>query len=440
MLPYLTCQEKTLYFAYQIFIGLLFYLSFPFLLLIVLMTGKHRQGLRERLGMYRKIPRQDKNETRIWLHAASVGEVRAAGAIINALQGRLPQARFFLSTMTIHGKRVAAERLSPEVYCFLAPLDVPLVVDRVLDAVNPDIYVCIETEIWPLLIHKIASHGVKAVLVNGRMSENSYRNYKRIRWLIAGVLRQFHHIAVITEADRRRYLAVGADERLLSVEGNVKYDLSPPQNTDALKHRYRSVLRMTDKSEALITGSTHTGEEELLLPLYRSLAVEKELLWILAPRHLDRLPQIEAMFKQQSLAFDRFSELLGGKIRTHKVVIIDSLGELAGLYAVATYVFCGGSLVDRGGHNVMEAAIWGKPVFFGPSMGDFRDAVELLESASAGFRVEDARQLEEKIRFFRDAPEAYQEACLRAGDIAGRQAGAAERQVRIILQCLKGSV
>ncbi len=422
--------------VYQIVLGLLFYLCFPFLLLLVLVTGRHRQDLGERLGSYRKIPRRDGEEMRIWLHAASVGEVRAAGAVIAALRNRLPQARYFLSTMTVHGKKVAGEQLPSDVTCFLAPLDVPLVVDRALDTVDPDIYVCIETEIWPLLIHRAWSRGVRPVLVNGRMSEKSCRRYKKIPWLIGSVLRKFHAVAVITEADRSRYLAAGADGKTLSVEGNAKYDLSLPGDAGALQRRYRSVVRPA--GEVLITGSTHTGEEEMLLPLYRRLRSEKELVWILAPRHPDRLPTIEALFRQEGQEFDRFSDMLGGKRRQHGVVILDSLGELAGLYAIATYVFCGGSLVTRGGHNVMEAAIWGKPVFYGPHIGDFRDAVELLESVRAGFRVQDVLELEEKIRFFRNDPAAYADACQRAGAVAASQAGAAGRQAEIVLRCLGG--
>jgi len=427
---------QSLYFVYQIVVGLLFYLSFPILFLYVLVTGKHRKGLGERLGIMKSFPSKARDEVRIWVHAASVGEVRAAGAIIIALRERLPKARFFLSTMTIQGKRVAAKKLPPEVICFLAPLDVPLVVDRVLAVVNPDLYVCIETEIWPLLIHKIAARGAKAVLVNGRMSEKSFSNYQKIRRLITSVLGQFQHIAVITESDYDRYLAMGAAEEALSVEGNVKYDLRVPEDADTVRQHYRSLLQLTEETEVLIAGSTHTGEEELLLPLYRRFAAEKDFLWILAPRHLQRVWQIEAMFGREQIAVDKFSNLLEGATRQHGVVIIDTLGDLAGLYAVADFVFCGGSLVDRGGHNVMEAAIWGKPVFFGPSMGDFRDAAELLESAGSGFGVTGADELEEKIRFFRNDPAAYENACQKAADIAGKQTGAAGRLQKIILQCL----
>lgn len=425
-----------MFLAYQICIGLVFYVSLPFLLLIVLLTGKHKIGLEERFGFYQNTPKRGENETRIWLHAASVGEVRAAGAIIGALQVVLPQARFFLSTMTIQGRSVATERLPADVVCFLAPLDVPLVVDRALTRVDPDIYVCIETEIWPLLLHKVAARGVTPVLVNGRMSKRSYRNYRKIHFLISGVLRRFEHIAVIGEDDRKRYLAVGADEKNLSVEGNAKYDLHLPPDAEALQDRYTSLLGLTKELEVLITGSTHTGEEDLLAPVYSRLAAEREMLWILAPRHLDRLPSIEALLARQGLGFDRFSELLGGKMRRNKVVLLDTLGDLSSLYAIASYVVCGGSLVKRGGHNVMEAALWGKPVLYGPNMSDFRDAVEMLESAGAGFRVNDVRELEGKIRFFRDNPENYRDVCRRAGEMAGNQTGSAKRQAEIILRCL----
>ena len=427
-----------MYNIYQILIGLLFYTCFPLLLLLVLATGRHRQGLSQRLGLYGRIGRQDRQEVRVWLHAASVGEVQAARAIVDALRKRLPQARFILTTMTTHGKRVAQEQLPATVHCLLAPLDVPLIVDHVLTAIDPDIYVCLETELWPLLIHKAAARGVKLVLVNGRMSENSFRNYMKMRWLIAGVLRKFTRIAVISEADRQRYLAVGAGEEHVSVEGNVKYDLALPDDALGLKRRYSSILGLQDGLDVLVAGSTHTGEEELLLPLYMRLHREKELHWIIAPRHLERLPAIIELLQARGLGFHRFSDLQKGEKRRHMLVLLDSLGDLAGIYAVATYVFCGGSLVERGGHNMIEAAIWEKPVFYGPSIGDFRDAAELLESVRAGFRVQDVGALEEMIRAFRKKPAEYADACRRAGAVAGRQQGAAERQAAIIMQCLKG--
>jgi 3-deoxy-D-manno-octulosonic-acid transferase len=336
--------------------------------------------------------------------------------------------------MTTQGKKVAREQLTPDVICLLAPLDAPLIVDRVLTAIAPDIYICIETELWPLLLHKAAARGVKLVLLNGRMSEKSCRNYLKIRYLFAGLLQKFDRIAVISTADRERYLAVGADDMLLSVEGNVKYDLSLPEGAETLREHYGSMLDL--REEVLITGSTHTGEEELLVPVFLHLQAERELLWIIAPRHLQRLPAIMEMLTARGLGFDRFSDLRKGDKRRHSVVILDSLGELADLYGIATYIFCGGSLVERDGHNVMEAAIWGKAVCYGPSIGDFRDAVELLESVQAGFRVDDAQALEEKIRWFRNHPAEYENACRRAGDMAGAQQGAAERQAAIILHCL----
>ena len=425
-----------MYIVYQILIGLLFYTFFPLLLLLVLVTGRHRQGLSERLGLYGRIRRQNPQEVRVWLHAASVGEVQAARTIIDVLRKRLPQARFILTTMTVHGKKVAQEQLPSDIRCLLAPLDIPLLVDHVLTAMDPDIYVCLETELWPLLIHKAAARGVKLVLVNGRMSENSFRNYLRIKWLVSGILGAFARIAVISETDRERYLAVGADEERLSVEGNVKYDLALPDDAPGLKQRYQSILGLPSGLDVLVAGSTHTGEEELLLPLYRRLHREKDLLWIIAPRHLERLPSIIELLQAHGLGFQRFSDLQKGEKRRHRLILLDSLGDLAGIYAVATYVFCGGSLVERGGHNMMEAAIWDKPVFYGPSIGDFRDAAELLESVRAGFRVQDADTLEEMIRRFQNAPEEYAEACRRAGAVAGRQQGAAQRQAAIILQCL----
>jgi 3-deoxy-D-manno-octulosonic-acid transferase len=429
-----------LYIVYQIVIGLLFYAAFPLLLVLVLLTGKHRQGLGQRLGLYGRIPRRYPDEVRVWLHAASVGEVQAAKAIIEAMRRRLPRAGFVLTTMTIHGKKVATEQVPPEVRCLLAPLDVPLIVDHVLNAIDPDIYICLETELWPLLIHKAAARGARLVLVNGRMSEKSFAGYLKIKPLISGILNKFNRITVISESDRERFLAVGAAGVALSVEGNVKYDLALPDDAPAVERRYRSVLAASDSLEILVAGSTHTGEEEMLVALHGRLARERELLLILAPRHLERLPAIMAMLQGRGISFHRFSSLQKGERRRHALVLLDSLGELASLYSVGTFVFCGGSLVHKGGHNMMEAAIWGKPVLYGPSVDDFSDAAELLESAGAGFRVDSAAALEVLIRQFRDMPDQYRLACRRALEVARKQQGSALRQVEIVLQCLKNRV
>lgn len=425
-----------MYILYQVITCTLFLLVFPFFLLFTLVTGRHRDRLGQRLGRYPELAKKGEGEVRIWLHASSVGEVQAARAIIPEIRRLLPGAGFVLSTMTAHGRRVAEKFLGEEVSCILAPLDVPLIVERSLTAIDPDLYVCIETEIWPLILKKISQRGRRLVLVNGRMSESSFGGYRKVRGFMAQILTQFEQMAVISSADSERYAALGMDTGRIQVLGNVKYDLALPPDQSAVQVRYRSLLGIEGGCEVLIAGSTHGNEEEQLLPLLDDGIEKGKQLLIFAPRHLERLPQLRQMLEQKGQPFELFSDLEKGRVRQADLVLVDCMGELAMLYSVADYVFCGGSLVPRGGHNVMEIAIWSRPVFYGPHMNDFRDATRMLEEAGAGFMVRDGFALKEKIEFFREHQQEYRLACKRAGDLARAQQGAARKQAEMVISLL----
>ncbi|MBU0943235.1 MAG: hypothetical protein KJ804_21065 [Proteobacteria bacterium] len=426
-----------MYIFYQVISCTLFLLVFPFFLLFALLSGRHRDRLGQRLGTYPELAQKTKGDIRIWLHASSVGEVQAARALIPEIRRLLPGAGFVLSTMTVHGRRVAEKFLGEDVSCVLAPLDVPFIVERGVAAIDPDLYVCIETEIWPLILKKIRQRGRPLVLVNGRMSERSYGGYRRIRCFMAVILAQFAQLAVISSADSERYVALGVDRKKIQVLGNVKYDLALPPDQDAIQARYRSLLAIASGCEVLIAGSTHGKEEEELLAYLEAGRDGGRQLLILAPRHLERLPQLRQMLEQEGHPFDLFSDLEKGQARQADLVLVDCMGELAMLYSVADYVFCGGSFVPRGGHNVMEIALWNRVVFYGPHMSDYRDATRMLEEAGSGFMVRDGLALQAKIEFFREHEQEYHLACIRAGEIARAQQGAARKQAVVVASLLQ---
>lgn len=439
MSPERFCLEEKLrlYIFYQVVTCTLFLLVFPFFLVFSFATGRHRDRLGQRLGLYPELDKKAEGDVRIWLHASSVGEVQAARAIIPEIRRLLPEADFVLSTMTVHGRRVAEKFLGKDASCVLAPLDVPLIVDRSFAAIDPDLYVCIETEIWPLILKKIARKGRRLVLVNGRMSKSSYRGYRKIRGFMARILLQFEKMAVISSGDRERYVNLGMDSERIQVLGNVKYDLALPPDQEAVRRRYRSLLGIEPGCEVLIGGSTHGNEEEQLLSLLDAGVEKGRQLLILAPRHLERLPQIRRMLEQKGCPFDLFSDLEQGRVRQTDLVLVDCMGELAMLYSVADYVFCGGSLVSRGGHNVMEVALWNRAVFYGANMSDFKDATSMLEEAGGGFMVRDCSALKEKIAFFREHQQEYRLACSRAGELARAQQGAARKQAEMVVSLLQ---
>ncbi|MGB5685024.1 MAG: glycosyltransferase N-terminal domain-containing protein [Candidatus Electrothrix sp.] len=421
--------------------------------------------LSQRLGRYQDLDRSAtvSNRTQlIWIHAASVGEVQAARALIAILIDTLPTSEIFLTTMTRQGRAIARSLLPNQVHCELAPLDVPQTVDRALKLVQPDLYICLETEFWPVMLTKMRKTGVPMLLLNGRISERSFQQYQHIKKTVGAFLAGFSAVGVIQEQDRERFHHLGVPVDRIQVCGNmkydVKYDLMPqnpqdPQESGTHSARkgkgdYTRLLGIQLDDIVFICGSTRTGEEKLLLPVFRRLQEKYSgrLLWIIAPRHLERLPEVMALLDQAGLGYELSSQCSQGARSPGKerqenkenIILLDSMGELAHLYAAGHYIFCGGSLVDKGGHNIMEPIAQGKPVFFGPFMQDFQDAVDLVLSAGAGVQAGSPDELADCLLEYPLGSSAYEQACQAAVQLARTQQGAARRQADMVLRVLKG--
>ena len=424
-----------MFVLYQLIVGLVFWLCFPFLLIFVWITGKHRRGLCERLGFYKFDSRSRSQGPRIWIHAASIGEVRAAGILIGYLEDALPEFDILVTTMTIHGRDFARKYLGTDC-CFLAPLDVPFIVDRVIATVTPNVYVCLETELWPLLIRKLHGNNTSTLLLNGRLSDKSIGNYVRFRLLFGPVLQSFSAIGAITVADRQRFIDIGAASASIEVTGNIKHDSVIPLDQEEIINKWRQTLGIHKDTDVFIAGSTHSPEEELLLPLFDKLSGQYNQLCLIAPRHLDRLDGLAVMLAQNNVAYDRLSRLIQGERRNHTLILVDTIGDLAELYSIATFVFVGGSLTPYGGHNVMEAAIWEKIIFFGPHIDDFREAAEWLVKSGGGFMIGSVSEMEDQLCAFLNDRDKLIEAQKCAGKAARKRQGAGEQQVQLILQVL----
>lgn len=425
-----------LYTLYQLFGWLLFIVVFPFACVYLGFSGKHRQGLRQRFGHVETVPLDEDKPVRIWLHASSVGEIQVAMALIPEIKRQLPEASIVVSTGHRQGLAVATQLLPEDVPCFFAPLDLIGIVNRTLKTIRPTIYVCLETELWPNIIRQAQQHGAKLFLLNGRLSENSFVGYRKIKGFMSDLLSCFTKISVIQGSDAKRFRGLGADPSSIRILGNAKYDQSITQTDPNPAERYRQMLNIHQQQPVLVTGSTHTGEEALLIEVFRALQQRlPDLIWIIAPRHLRRLTEIETLFESQGIATMRLRQVQE-QGRSADVVLLDTMGELTGLYSIATYVFCGGSLVERGGHNVLEAAAWGTPVFYGPHMTDFADAKALLEAESAGFCVKTPQELTNRLLYFIERPEEYAVAGRGALKVASRQQGSARKQVELIKEDL----
>jgi len=425
--------------VYRIIVGLLFWLSFPILLGVVLITGRHRRGVNERLGLYTPTARTPGTTGRLWIHAASIGEVRAAGVFIDHLRPGLESWDFVVTTMTIHGRDFARRHLGRDIACYLAPLDVPFVAGRVARRIAPDCYVCLETELWPILISVFKRQGAGAALINGRLSDKSFASYCRYKFFFGNVLKKFNLIAAITGEDRKRFIEVGAEPRAVTVTGNIKHDFTPPADRDGTRHKWRQTLGITAAADVIIAGSTHAPEEELLLPVYSEMTAGADQLWLIAPRHLDRLDSIQALLDRTGLSYDLLSSLKQGKIRTGTLILVDTFGDLTELFSIATLVFVGGTLAPCGGHNVMEVASWDKVVLFGPHINDFKASAAILEKSGAGFNVatiDEMKTTMESLLQDRDHLAVLQQ---RAGEAAAAQQGAGKRQAELVLGLIRGA-
>jgi len=426
------------YLLYQLIGWFLLFAAVPFFLPSYL-SGRRREELRQRLGLHNPDRLPGGGSPRIWLHAASVGEVQVARALIGEIKQLLPNAALIVSTMTRQGNQVARQQLGNTAHCIYAPLDLACIATRALKTIRPDLYVCLETELWPAFLRQAETNGCKLVLLNGRLSERSQRRYALVRGLTGVTLQRFTVVAAIAPADAKRFRSLGAPRDRVIITGNAKYDLAAAQPSGHQATCYRAALQLPATAPVWVAGSTHSGEEAQLIGVYRTLKEKiPGLIWIVAPRHLKRLPEIEALFRTQGVGVGRLSTV-ATQGRRHDVILVDTMGELASLYATADYIFCGGSLVERGGHNLFEAAVWGKPVLYGPSMKDFADAKALLEEAGAGFPVTTPTEIFSQILTWVKNPEHYATAARNARAAVMAQQGAAHRQALLIQAMVDGS-
>ncbi len=372
-----------------LYTGLL-YLALPLALLRLYWRGRgdpgHRRRWTERLGFVPPLLQVDC----LWVHAVSVGETRAALPLIRALRVRYPTMPLLVTTTTLTGSRQVREALGDQAQHVYAPYDLPGAVRRFLQRTQPKLAVIMETELWPNLLHQCAATGVPVLVANVRLSERSARGYARIRRLTVAMLRDITLIAAQAEADAERFRALGAPR--VRMTGNLKYDLTLP---DGLSEQGQTTRRelFGEKRRIWIAASTHAGEEELILEAFALIRPRwPELLLLLVPRHPERFDGVADLCRQQGFKLVRRGERRSCAPDT-AVFLGDSMGELLLFYAAADLAFVGGSLVATGGHNVLEPALLGLPVLFGPHMFNFTEAGQRLLEAEAAWQVTDVADL-----------------------------------------------
>ena len=334
-------------------------------------------------------------EPRCWIHAVSVGESATAAPLVEAIRRRWPELGVVVSTITPTGARIVTDRLGGVAVHRYFPIDLPGAVGRALDAARPRFFIAIETELWPNFLRALARRRVPAMIANGRISDRSFRRYRRVRRLMRRVLADVTVFAMQSEEDARRIIALGAPRERVVVTGNLKGDAVPAADPPEAVWRERLGLAAADR--LFVAGSTHRGEEEAVLDAFLGARARcPGLALLLAPRHPERANEVEALVRARGLATVRRSRLPAERDR-EAVVLLDTVGELAGLYALADVVFVGGSLVPVGGHNMLEPAMRGKPVLYGPHTGNFRDGAARLERTGGGLVVKDGLELEREL-------------------------------------------
>lgn len=423
-----------LYTAYTLLASGIFLIGFPPFWLYAQLSGRHRKGLKERLGFVpRKVREGPSHEPRIWIHAVSLGEVRVAAPIIAYLRQLIPEGSLILSTTTDHGRDFANDTIG-DIPILYAPIDMTFSVRKALSRVRPTVMVFLETEIWPAWLVEAHRMGIKTALINGRISGRSIGRYLRFRAFFAEILKHFDAYSMILDEDAHRIRNMGADPAKIEINGNAKYELLSSQTNPNLEGEMRRILNLEPSQNVLVAGSTREGEEAAILDVFEKIRKPfPDTILIIAPRHIDRTPAIESLLRTRDMPYQLRSELWkNGTTREAPVVVVNSFGELFKLYSVGTINFCGASLVPLGGQNPLEAAAWGKAVFYGPSMEDFMDAKVLLESLNAGIQINDSESFAEKAIWLLKHPEDLRAQGKRAREAAMRNRGAAEKHARVI--------
>ena len=411
-----------MHLLYSAGLSLVLLLTLPYWLVKMLTTGKYRAGLGERLGRVPERVLRKPAAGCVWAHAVSVGEVLAVGKLVSELQALYPERRVLISTTTAAGQKLARERHGDE-NVFYFPLDLAFAVRPYLRALRPSLIVLAETEFWPNFLRLAKAEGARIAVVNARISDHSYPRYKRLRFLWRRLLGNVDTFLAQSQRDAQRLIEIGAPEPRVKVSGNLKFDAGVAKDLP-LMHTLRRAFEAGGCDPVIVCGSTVAGEEQILIDVFRViLRSHSRAVMVLAPRHPERFDEVAGLLAASDMGFARRTQYGPGRPLAGAVLLLDTIGELASLYALATVAFVGGSLVPRGGHNILEPAQHGVPVLVGPHMENFREIVEAFQRSEALCVV---------------TPESASGAILELLGDPGRRAGIS-RKVRAIFETESGA-
>ncbi|PIW63160.1 MAG: hypothetical protein COW13_02260 [Candidatus Omnitrophica bacterium CG12_big_fil_rev_8_21_14_0_65_50_5] len=413
----------------SIFFDLIYAVIFPFFAISQMIKGKWHEGMRFRLGAIDDVRPKLSDQPRIWIHAVSVGEVLAVADFVRQLSQKYPSHQIVCSTVTRTGFHLASANLKDAALVIYAPVDFSRVVRKFVDVIHPNIYISAETELWPNLYRCLSSRNIPVVLINGRISDTSFANYRRIKFLLQPALRCVNVFAMQTQEDSRRITALGARLSKVHVVGNLKFDtvsFAVDQNPYEHFGKYRVFL----------AGSTHAGEEDIVLDAFEKMRPRfPDLRLMIAPRHIERVTEIIRRIEAGGRRGARLSEF-SGEWDERSVLVIDQMGILRYLYKIAAVVFIGKTFKAGGGQNMIEPLVFGKPVFVGPLTQNFKDVVDIFLRENVLFRVESPEQLAEAMVRVLGDPYSLERIRRKAPEVIRSHQGAVQKLLEIVKKFL----
>jgi 3-deoxy-D-manno-octulosonic-acid transferase len=427
-----------MYLAYSLLVVLAVLVGSPYFVYQAMRHRKYVGSLRQRLGRL-PISLNLDSDASIWIHAVSVGEVLSARPLVEALRHRYPALRLYVSTTTMTGQQVVRQQLQQTIDgLFYFPFDFAFIVRRVLNVVRPRLLVLVENEIWPHLLRESHRRGIKTMIVNGRISARSFPRYRLARPFFRRVLVDVDRFCMQGEESARRAIELGADPSRVMVTGSLKFDSATRADSHARgRGRVLRFLRVPPDRVVIVAGSTMRGEERTVLQAFRRVkATAPNAMLILAPRHAERFEEAAQLAAAEGFLTIRRTELAIDAEPRADVVVLDTIGELAQVYQLATVAFVGGSLVETGGHNILEPAVFGRPVVFGPHMSNFAEIAATFLANRAAVQVLSPRELEEQLAELVADPVRRASVGAAARALVDANRGALDRTVDAIVRLL----
>ena len=418
----------------------LWLLAFPWFLgyfiIRSLLTGKYLKNFGPRLGLGLRDRVKTDNRRVIWVHALSVGEVLSSVSLLHSLKEGFPEYELFFTTTSETGQLVARQKLASLNCRFhYLPLDLWWIVRRVVKKIGASLFVLVETDLWPNLFWCLAMESTPIVLVNGKVSDRSFPRYRLAYRFISQLFNIIDFCCMQSAEDGRRMRMLGVEDSKVNVTGNMKFDQTLPKSASIEREQLVKELGWIPPSITWVAGSTHRGEEDIVLKVFTRLREEfPNLSLILAPRSQQRFKEVFSLVKQRGWQTARRSQLLGKNARDAEldVLLLDTIGELSRFYSLGDFAFVGGSLVDSGGHNPLEAAQRGLPVVFGPHMENFKEIATILTASGGGFQISTEAELYGQIKGWLVAPAKCTEEGKRAQEAFEAHRGAVARNLEII--------